>query len=140
MASDQTITFIAFADGMNESIPAIESNESEFSYYDVTVSDNTIRQYKNSVEGSVVVNIANELPEYEHGTVTLCFYDHKGILLEIIPRSVEVVPGTNKVEFNDINLTGTRVKNADSITCKVISWLSGEKITPISDVLEFKLD
>lgn len=140
LASNETITFIAYADGMNESIPAIESNESEFSYYDVTVSDNSIRQYKNSVEGSLVVNIANELPEYEHGTVTLCFYDHKGILLEVIPRSIEIVPGENKVEFNNINLTGTRVKKADSITCKVISWLSGEKITPISDVLEFKLD
>ena len=140
LAANETITFIAYADGMNESIPAVETNETEYSYYEVTVSDNSLRQYKNSVEGSIVVNINNELPEYEHGTVTLCFYDHKGIMLGIIPRSIEVIPGENQVVFDNVELTGSRVKNADTITCKVISWLSGEKITPISDVMEFKLD
>ncbi len=140
LAANETITFIAFADGMNESIPAEESNESEYSYYNVTIKDNSLRQYKNSVEGSVVVNIDNELPEYEHGTVTLCFYDNKGVMVGIIPKTLEVLPGQNEVIFDNISLTGNRVKKSDFITCKVISWLSGEKITPISDVLEFKLD
>lgn len=140
LAANQTITFIAYAEGMNESIPATEMNEDEFSYYGLTVGDNTIRQYRNSVEGSIVVNILNELPEYEHGTVTLCFYDDKGIMVGIIPQAIEVIPGINKVEFNDIKLTGTRINKASSITCKVMSWLEGETITPISDVLEFTLD
>jgi len=140
LASNETITFIAFAEGMNESIPGCESNEGEYSYYDVEVTTNTLRQYKNSVEGSLIVNIINEMPEYEYGTVTLCFYDDRGILIDIMPKSIEVVPGENTVEFDNIELTGTLVKNADSITCKIVSWLSGEKITPISDLVEFKLN
>ena len=80
------------------------------------------------------------MPEYEYGTVTLCFYDDRGILIDIMPKSIEVVPGENTVEFDNIELTGTLVKNADSITCKIVSWLSGEKITPISDLVEFKLN
>ena len=140
LASNETVTFIAYADGMNESIPAIESNETENSYYNTNIKENGLRQYKNSVEGYLSVNISNGLPEYEHGTISLCFYDHRGVMIDIIPKTIEVIPGENIVEFNDINLTGNIVKNADKITCRVVSWLSGEKIVPISDVIEFKLD
>ena len=140
LEEDETITFIAYVEGMNESIPAIERNVSEISYYDIAIDKNTLRQYKNTVEGNLIVKIHNEMPEYEFGTITLCFYDHRGVMIDIIPKDIEVVPGENIIEFNNINLSGDVVKHAENISCRIISWLSGEKIVPISDVIEFKLN
>ena len=140
LKDNETITFIAYAEGMNESIPAIEANISEISYYEATITENSLRQYKNSVEGTVVVNLENKVPEYELGTVTLCFYDDKGIMIDMFPSSVDVIPGNNKVVFEGISLTNERIRTADSIRCKVVSWLYGDTITPISDVLEFVVD
>jgi len=88
----------------------------------------------------LIVKIHNEMPEYEFGTITLCFYDHRGVMIDIIPKDIEVVPGENIIEFNNINLSGDVVKHAENISCRIISWLSGEKIVPISDVIEFKLN
>ena len=139
LAENESITFVAYADGMNESIPTVESNVPEHSLYDLAISENSLRRYRSSVEGSIKVNISNARPEYEHGTVSLCFYDHRGVMIDVIPMSTEIVPGDNVVEFKDIELLGDIVKNADSISCRVIAWLEGEEITPISDYVQIDI-
>ena len=136
---DESIVFVAYADGMNESIPVIESNDGNSNYYPISVKTNTLRRYWKSLEGDISLEILNELPEYEFGTVTLCFYDDRGVLIDIIPNNIEIVPGENIIEFKDINIENALVQQNNNITCKVISWMSGDGVQPITDVLEINL-
>ena len=70
------------------------------------------------------------------GLFTLCFYDKNGIMIKAVPFSKDLVPGTNTMEFSDIVVNTTE----ESVTCKLISFVSGEDIKPISDVIEFSID
>lgn len=135
LEENQTIVYMAMADNMNDSIPGVESNEEE-TYYGSKITSNTLRQYRNSIEGSITVTLENETAAFEMGLFTLCFYDKNGIMIKTLPFSKDLVPGTNIMEFNDIVVNTTE----ESVTCKLISFVSGEDIKPISDVIEFSID
>lgn len=135
LEENQTIVYMAMADNMNDSIPGVESNEEE-TYYGSKITSNTLRQYKNSIEGSITVTLENETAAFEMGLFTLCFYDKNGIMIKAVPFSKDLVPGTNTMEFSDVVVNTTE----ESVTCKLISFVSGEDIKPISDVIEFSID
>ena len=100
---------------------------------------NTLRRYWKSLEGDISLEILNDLPEYEFGTVTLCFYDDRGVLIDIIPNNIEIVPGANIIEFKDIDINNALIQQNNNIICKVISWMAGDGVQPITDVLEINL-
>lgn len=135
---NETVTFVAYADGMNESIPVSEENVTESPYFAMSIDKNSLREYRNTIEGDVVVSFNNNTPEYTIGTFTLCFYDQRGILLDMIPLTIDIRPGMNEIDF------GVLVDNVDytkskTTTCKLITWLSGEDIKPISDYVDIDI-
>ena len=133
LQENETITFVAYAEGMNESIPAYEDNENISVYFDVGVDRNTLREYRSSIEGDVTVSMTNNYPEYSMGVYTLCFYDNRGVLIDFIPLNVDIMPGNNSITFNDVCIENIDYSKSKTINCKLLVWLSGEGITPISD-------
>ena len=133
LAANETITFVSYADGMNESIPVEESNVTEELYLDITVDTSDIREYRNSIEGDVTFTFTNNSPEYSVGTFTLCFYDQRGVLLGLLPQNIDVMPGTNIIDFENVCIDNIDYSKSKEITCKLITWLSGEGVTPLSD-------
>lgn len=140
LTEDETVTFVAYADGMNDSIPVINEDDTGVTTYGISLAENTLRQYKSSIEGTLKVCITNEIPEYQIGTVSLCFYNQRDVLIDIIPMETDICPGENIVEFDNINIGGSAVSSADSVTCKVISSLYGEGIVPITDMIELEIE
>lgn len=135
LEENQTIVYMAMAENMNDSIPGAESNDDEM-YYGTEISKNNLRQYKNSIEGSVVVKLSNDTSAFEMGLFTLCFYDNNGIMIKAVPFSKDLTPGENTINLENIVVNTTE----ENVTCKLISVVSGKNIKPISDVIEFAIN
>lgn len=135
LEENQTIVYMAMAENMNDSIPGAESNDDEM-YYGTEISKNNLRQYKNSIEGSVVVKLSNNTSAFEMGLFTLCFYDNNGIMIKAVPFSKDLTPGENTINLENIVVNTTE----ENVTCKLISVVSGKNIKPISDVIEFAIN
>jgi len=134
LQENETITFIAYADGMNESIPAYEVNENEDLYFDVDIESNTLREYRSTIEGDISVSMVNNSPDYSMGLFTLCFYDQRGVLIDFIPMNIDIKPGVNVISFEDVCINNIDYVKSKEINCKLLVWLSGEEVvTPISD-------
>ena len=134
--ANETITFIAYADGMNESIPVAESNENEELYLDISVESSDIQEYRDSIKGDATFTFTNNSPEYSIGTFTLCFYDQRGVLLDFVPQNIDIMPGENKVSFEDICINNVNYSKSKEISCKLLVWRSGDGVTPISDFVQ----
>ena len=65
----------------------------------MSIDKNSLREYRNTIEGDVVVSFNNNTPEYTIGTFTLCFYDQRGILLDMIPLTIDIRPGMNEIDL-----------------------------------------
>lgn len=131
---NQTIVYMAMAENKNDSIPCVDSNENE-AYYDCNVTKNTIRQYRSTIEGSISITLENETSAFDMGLFTLCFYDKDGIMIEALPVYKDFAPGTNEISFDDIVI----VTSEESVTCKLVSLVSGENVKPITDVVEITI-
>ena len=131
----ESIICVAIATGKNDSVPCIESNEPEI-YYNSQISSNTLRQYRKTIEGSVTLVLKNDTSAFDKGLFTFCFYDKNGVMIKALPFSKNLNPGTNTIKFEDIVVETIE----EAVTCKLISFVSGENIKPISDVIEFDIN
>jgi len=139
LKANETITFVSYADGMNESIPVEESNVSDEFYLDIGIQSNYLREYRDSIEGDITFSFDNNSPEYSIGTFTLCFYDQRGVLLGLTPQNIDVVPGTNIIEFKNVCIDNIDYTKSKTIVCKLITWISGEGATPLSDFVNVNI-
>lgn len=135
LGENQTIVFLAAADGMNDSVPQLENGETVQVYFTGNITKNTLRQYKETVEGDLCLTVDSATPLYKEGQFTLCLYDERGILVDLVPLTAILSPGSNEILFEDI-LVPTTVECA---TGKIVSWLSDGGATPILDVKPFNI-
>jgi|GEM_PF-3466100 len=134
LEKNQTVVYIAAAENMNDSIPASECSTEEL-YYTEAVTENSLRQYKTTVEGAVTVHLDNVTTAFDFGTFTLAFYTEKGVLIDIVSTEMNLAPGANSIVFDDISVD----ISCSDVKCKLISWISGSNVKPISDVLEIEV-
>lgn len=139
LAPNQTITYVAYSEGKNNSLPVSDEYNNDLLDYVAGVGENTLRQYKNSIEGKIEILVNNDSPSFDSGLFTLCFYDKRGIMIDLIPLNTDIEPGVNKVEF-DVDVQDINRYKSESVTAKVIGLLSGENVSPITDVISFELE
>lgn len=140
LSKGQSIVMRACMDGMNDSIPVEEDNESDIAYHIAEVAENSIRQYRSSIEGDITITLTNNIPWYDTGAFTLCFYDQRGVLLDIIPQKIDIRPGKNTVEFRDICVSNVDFTKSDRIVLKVMTSITGGSLRPVSDVIELEIN
>ena len=139
LAPNQTITYVAYSEGKNCSLPVTDDYDNNFLDYATGIGTNTLRQYKDSIEGEIEILVNNDSPSFDSGLFVLCLYDKRGIMIDLIPLTTDIEPGINRVEF-EVDVKSINKYKSDSITAKVMVMLSGENITPISDVIEFTIN
>ena len=131
-----TVVYLSSAQNMNDSVPESQSAEPETYFNDAQISKNSFRQYRNTVEGDIEMTFSNISPLYDECVFSLCFYDEKGVMIDVIPKAVDVTPGTNVVKFDSVVVNTT----AQSVKAKLISWLTGGSVKPIINVFEFDIN
>lgn len=133
LKENQSIIFLASAAGMNTSMPQIENAQETEIYYTGTITENTLRQYKQSVEGELCLVVDSDKPVYKEGQFTLCLYDEQGVLVDLIALTAVVAPGSNVIRFENIAIQTDVV----CATGKLLGWMSNGDVTPILDVKPF---
>ncbi len=140
LSKGQTIIMRACMEGMNDSIPVKEDNESDTAHHIAEITQNSIRQYRNSIEGDMSITLTNNIPWYDTAAFALCFYDQRGVMLDIIPKEANIKPGENKVEFENIVVNNVDFAKSEKIILKVMTSVYGGSLRPVTDVIELEIN
>ena len=135
LSGNQSIIFLATAANMNDSMPQLEHAVTPEIAYTGTITKNTLRQYRETIEGDLCLTVDSGTPLYKESVFTLCLYDERGILVDLVPLTAIIAPGSNDIFFDDILLYTTE----ECRTGKIISWLSDNAATPILNVKTFTI-
>ena len=126
----QRIVFLSSAEEMNDSAPQAASGEDAEPTYTVSVTKSTLRQYRASVEGSVILTITGDKPAFTECQFTLALYDEKGLLVDLVPVTAIVAPGSNEIRLEDLVIPTDK----DCTTAKLMVWLTEGDVTPVVGV------
>lgn len=134
LRDDQTLVFRAKADSMNDSVPVTESADDGARSYTAEITKNTLRHYRESVEGELRITLENRLPSYEETLFVLCLYDERGVMVDFVPLKSLLGPGPNEIVFPDIVIP----VSAEQITARLVCWTAGQ-VAPVLPVQTFAI-
>ena len=60
----------------------------------------------------------------------LSLYDEQGVLVDLVPVTAIVAPGTNEILLEDLVIPTDKV----CATVKLMVWLTNGEVTPVADV------